>query len=166
MENGCSLLCCWTTTLTNCFRLTLLVSSCYCIQGSNGLCWSTVQNILDLERRCCMPAHRLQCHLAKRTTVMRVRLVARCKLCSSFPYPNKMALMYSDKMALMSRRLTFFLNSQFICNLWPPLWSSGQSSWLQIRRPVFHSRHSQKKKSSGSGTGSTQPREYNWGATW
>jgi hypothetical protein len=22
------------------------------------------------------------------------------------------------------------------------------------------------KKSSGSGTGSTQPREYNWGATW
>jgi hypothetical protein len=23
-----------------------------------------------------------------------------------------------------------------------------------------------RKKSSGSGTGSTQPREYNWGATW
>jgi hypothetical protein len=35
----------------------------------------------------------------------------------------------------------------------PPLRSSGQSSWLQIRRP--------KKRSSGSGTGSTQPREYN-----
>jgi hypothetical protein len=47
----------------------------------------------------------------------------------------------------------------------PPLWSSGQSSWLQIRRPGFDSRHYQ-KKSSGSGTGSTQPREYNWGATW
>jgi hypothetical protein len=47
----------------------------------------------------------------------------------------------------------------------PPLWSSGQSSWLQIRRPGFHSRHYQ-KKSSGSGTGSTQPREYNCGATW
>jgi hypothetical protein len=46
----------------------------------------------------------------------------------------------------------------------PPLWSSGQSSWLQIRRPGFDSRHYQKK--SGSGTGSTQPREYNWGATW
>jgi hypothetical protein len=29
---------------------------------------------------------------------------------------------------------------------WPPLWSSGQSSWLQIRRPVFDSRHYQKKK--------------------
>jgi hypothetical protein len=42
----------------------------------------------------------------------------------------------------------------------PPLWSSGQSSWLQILRPGFESRHYQ-EKSSGSGTGSTQPREYN-----
>jgi hypothetical protein len=48
---------------------------------------------------------------------------------------------------------------------WPPLWSSGQSSWLEIRRPGFDSRHYH-KKSSGSGTGFTQPREYNWGATW
>jgi hypothetical protein len=47
----------------------------------------------------------------------------------------------------------------------PPLWSSGQSSWLQIRRPGFDSRH-YKKKSSGSGTGSTQSHGYNWGATW
>jgi ribosomal protein L37E len=50
--------------------------------------------------------------------------------------------------------------------MWPPLWSGDQSSWLQIRRPGFDSRHYQKKKCSGSGTGSTQPREYNWGATW
>jgi hypothetical protein len=42
----------------------------------------------------------------------------------------------------------------------PPLRSSGQSSWLQIWRPGFESRH-YKKKSSGSGTGFTQPREYN-----
>jgi hypothetical protein len=49
--------------------------------------------------------------------------------------------------------------------LHPPLWSNGQRSWLQIRRPGFDSRHYQ-KKSSGSGTGSTQPREYNWVATW
>jgi hypothetical protein len=41
-----------------------------------------------------------------------------------------------------------------------PLWSTGQSSWLQIRWPGFDSRHYQ-KKSSGSGTGSTQPRENN-----
>jgi hypothetical protein len=49
----------------------------------------------------------------------------------------------------------------------PPLWSSGQSSWLQIQRsqvrfpalPSF-------LRSSDSGTVSTQPRKYNWGATW
>ena len=43
----------------------------------------------------------------------------------------------------------------------PPLWSSGQSFWLQIL-PDFLS-------SSGSGTGSTQarePGEVNWVATW
>jgi hypothetical protein len=46
------------------------------------------------------------------------------------------------------------------------MWSSGQSFWLQIQRsrvrfpalPDF-------LRSSGSGTGSTQPREDNWGAT-
>jgi hypothetical protein len=27
----------------------------------------------------------------------------------------------------------------------PPLWPSGQSSWLQIRRPGLDSRHHQKK---------------------
>jgi hypothetical protein len=38
--------------------------------------------------------------------------------------------------------------------LWPPLWSSGQSSWLQIRRPGFDSRHYQifwKKKKTVAG---------------
>jgi hypothetical protein len=30
-----------------------------------------------------------------------------------------------------------------------PLWSSGQSSWLQIPRPGFDSRHYQKKKVVG-----------------
>jgi hypothetical protein len=29
---------------------------------------------------------------------------------------------------------------------WPPLWPNGQSSWLQIRRPGFDSRHYQEKK--------------------
>jgi hypothetical protein len=62
----------------------------------------------------------------------------------------------------------FILNSNLYASaLRPPLWSSGQSCWLQIRRPGFDSRHYQeKKKSSGSGTGSTQPREFTWGATW
>jgi hypothetical protein len=55
----------------------------------------------------------------------------------------------------------------FIPSRGPPLWSSGQSFWLQIQRygvpftalPDF-------LRSSGSGTGSTQPREDNWRATW
>jgi hypothetical protein len=34
-------------------------------------------------------------------------------------------------------------------NFGPPLWSSGQSSWLQIRRPGFDSRRYQKKKVVG-----------------
>jgi hypothetical protein len=66
----------------------------------------------------------------------------------------------------------FSSNHILLCSYygWPPLWSSGQSFWLQIQRsrvrfpelPAFLS-------SSGSGTGSTQPREpreVNWGATW
>jgi hypothetical protein len=31
----------------------------------------------------------------------------------------------------------------------PPLWSSGQNSWLQIRRPGFDFQHYQKKKVVG-----------------
>jgi hypothetical protein len=32
-------------------------------------------------------------------------------------------------------------NSRVYKSELPPLWSSGQSSWLQIRRPGFDSRH-------------------------
>jgi hypothetical protein len=41
-----------------------------------------------------------------------------------------------------------------------PLWSSGQSSWLQIGGPGSIP-GTTRKKSSGSGMGCTQPREYN-----
>jgi hypothetical protein len=34
-----------------------------------------------------------------------------------------------------------------------PLWCSSQSSWLQIRRPWFDSRHYQKKKVVGQERG-------------
>jgi hypothetical protein len=49
----------------------------------------------------------------------------------------------------------------------PPLWSSGQSFWLQIQRsrvrfPVLPDF----LRSRGSGMGSTQPREDNWRAIW
>jgi hypothetical protein len=45
---------------------------------------------------------------------------------------------------------------------WPPLWASGQISWLQIQRPEFYSWRY--LRSSRPGTGSTQPRAYTWGA--
>jgi hypothetical protein len=45
----------------------------------------------------------------------------------------------------------------------PPLSSSGQSSWLQIRRSRVRFPGT---KSNGSGTGSTQPREHNWPPLW
>jgi hypothetical protein len=42
---------------------------------------------------------------------------------------------------------------RFFCNVdvirWPPLWSSGQSSWLQIRRSGLDSRHYQEKNVVG-----------------
>jgi hypothetical protein len=44
----------------------------------------------------------------------------------------------------------------------PPLWSSGQSSWLQIMRSrVRFPALPDLLRSSGSGTGSTQPHEDN-----
>jgi hypothetical protein len=60
--------------------------------------------------------------------------------------------------------MEFFFNVSW---LGLPLWSSSESSWLQIQRswirflslPDF-------LRSSGSAMGSTQPREYNRGATW
>jgi hypothetical protein len=42
----------------------------------------------------------------------------------------------------------------------PPLCSSGQSSWLHNGEPGSIP-GTTRKKGSGSGTGSTQPREYN-----
>ena len=54
----------------------------------------------------------------------------------------------------------FILIVQLVCR--PPLWSSGQSFWLQIQRSwVRFSALPDFLSSSRSGTGSTQPREVN-----
>jgi hypothetical protein len=69
--------------------------------------------------------------------------------------------------SLLIQRVLFLTSScnyigAIIIGILPPLWSSGQNSRLQVQRsrvrfpalPDF-------LRSSGSGTGSTQPREYN-----
>jgi hypothetical protein len=60
------------------------------------------------------------------------------------------------------------VNIYFHCliHIYRNLWSSGQSSWLQIQRSRVRFPALPDFLSSGSGTGSTQPREENWGATW
>jgi hypothetical protein len=52
---------------------------------------------------------------------------------------------------IRSRTFSNIQDNNFACrSIWgPPLWSSGQSSWLQIRRPGFDSRHHQEKKVVG-----------------
>jgi hypothetical protein len=55
----------------------------------------------------------------------------------------------------------------FVNYILSPLWSSGQSSWLQIQGSRFRfPALPDFLRNSGSGTGSTQPRQDNWGATW
>jgi hypothetical protein len=61
---------------------------------------------------------------------------------------------------------TLRFSSRLLCIRGPPLWSSGQRSWLQIQRSRVWFPALADLRSSGSGTGSTPPREYNWGATW
>jgi hypothetical protein len=50
---------------------------------------------------------------------------------------------YARILGFLNRSRYFFF--QVAPQLWPPLFSSGKSSWLHIRRPGFDSRHYQKK---------------------
>jgi hypothetical protein len=61
-------------------------------------------------------------------------------------FPHVGASLQSGLFRLTASR-NFFLEFHSVCR--PPLWSSGQSSWLQIRRPGFDSRNYQKKKVVG-----------------
>jgi hypothetical protein len=61
---------------------------------------------------------------------------------------------------LTSRNIKEIMN--LLCVNRPPLWSSDQSSWLQVQRSrVRFPALSDFLRSSESGTGSTQPREDN-----
>jgi hypothetical protein len=66
-----------------------------------------------------------------------------------------------------TQKFVFWYCRLYVAYSGPPLWSSAQSSWLQIQRSrVWFRALPDFLRSSGSGTGSTQPREDNWGASW
>jgi hypothetical protein len=64
---------------------------------------------------------------------------------NTFWKETKLVKVYISNIQLKKERLN---------RIRPPLWSSGQSSWLQIRRPGFDSRHYLKKKVVGLERGS------------
>jgi hypothetical protein len=50
---------------------------------------------------------------------------------------------------IISYRGILYIYKCYVSSFGPLLWSSGQSSWLQIQRPGFDSRHYQKRKVVG-----------------
>jgi hypothetical protein len=64
-----------------------------------------------------------------------------CCLCSRV---RKHGIKLISRLHLLTTDIYFYM----LLNR-PPLWSSSQSSWLQIRRPGFDSRHYQEKKVVG-----------------
>jgi hypothetical protein len=63
---------------------------------------------------------------------------------SDFNYTKKIIQSFLFERSFMKYNGHVFVLKVFLVR--PPLWSSGQSSWLQIRRPGFDSRHYKKKK--------------------
>jgi hypothetical protein len=61
-------------------------------------------------------------------------------LCSTLSITGQVSHLYWTTGNIVVILIVTFLDDR------PPLWSSGQSSWLQTRRPGFDSRHYQKKK--------------------
>ena len=79
----------------------------------------------------------------------------------SVPGPNP-TLSPSHWLRLFSTPNFSRINTPTFLKPGPPLWSSGQSFWLQIQRSRFRfPALPDFLSSSGSGTGSTQPREVN-----
>jgi hypothetical protein len=72
--------------------------------------------------------HRKQWNLARRTSHFGSCLVQSAPDLCHVP------------LKLMIARLKAMITSQSYFTCWPPLWSSGQSSWLQIQRSGLHFR--------------------------
>jgi hypothetical protein len=87
-------------------------------------------------------------------------------LCCVFIIRTARSLLLSGETWVLSFVMHFFLGSLRKV-LWPPLWSSGESSWLQNKGSwvLFVAVWDFLRSSSWSETAFTQPREDNWGAT-
>ena len=69
--------------------------------------------------------------------------------------------LFLEGLKMTQREPKYVALNYILCNKLP-LWSSGQSFWLQIQRSQFRfPALPDFLSSSGSGTGSTQPREVN-----
>jgi hypothetical protein len=103
-------------------------------------------------------------------TVISVMYLLEFSLTQHYVYVYVFKFRINKDLGLILFLLVFVFLSmafEFVCgdtcsSCGPPLWSSGQSSWLQIqgfgfRLPVLPDF----LKSSGSGMGSTKPCEYN-----
>jgi hypothetical protein len=108
--------------------------------------------------------HRVTCLRRQRIWLVYCRRAVRSSARSSTiltPYFSVSPVKFRHSTSNQATTYSFRILSR------PPLWSSGQSLWLQIQMsrvrfpalPDF-------LRSRGSGTGPTQPREDNWGDTW
>ena len=76
--------------------------------------------------------------------------------------PVRTTLVIDNKIIEQVNSFNYLRNISYEKRVRPRLWSSGQSFWLQIQRSrVRFSALPGFLSSSGSGTGSTQPREVN-----
>jgi hypothetical protein len=78
--------------------------------------------------------------------------------------PNKAGISLSLSLPTWRRKLVRFPKRRVFYYLGLLLWSKFVVTDPEVR--VRFSTLPHFLRSSGSGTGSTQPREYNWGATW
>jgi hypothetical protein len=67
---------------------------------------------------------------------------SRCSLWALLP-THALSHSFTQYVATVSFQILSSYSSLCCVDVRPPLWSSGQSSWLQIRRPGFYSRHYQ-----------------------
>jgi hypothetical protein len=95
---------------------------------------------------------------------MRLQIHFRTRI-YHYIYSNYYFFFLDRSVTLVYKKVKYGSIYVHLCTPGPSLWSWSEflatDPEARVRFPAY-----QKTKSSGSGTGFTQPREYNWGATW